>query len=85
MASENELQIVLSLIDNASAELKKITGDIKKDTADIEKASDKASKSLKDGFKDAGKELRDFRRASFAITAEIAFIGAAVKTWGAGS
>lgn len=82
MASENELQIVLTLIDNASSELKKITGDVKKDTQDIAKESDKASKSIKDGFKDAGKELHDFRKAAFAVTAEIAFIGAAVKAWG---
>jgi len=82
MANENELQIVLSLIDNASAELKKITNDVKKDTQDITKESDKASKSLKDGFKDASKELKDFRRAAYAVTIEIAFLTTAVKTWG---
>ena len=35
MAGQNELEIVLNLIDNASSELKKITEGVKKDTKDI--------------------------------------------------
>lgn len=82
MAADNELQIVLSLIDNASAQLKKITGDIKKDTEGISKESDKATKSLSEGMKESGKALKDFRREMFIVTAAIAATGFAVREWG---
>jgi len=81
MPEQNELQIILSLVDEASGKLKAITENVKKDTKDISAASDKASKSLKEGFKDAGKELKDFRRAMFAVTVEIGFIIAATREW----
>jgi len=81
MASDNELQIVLKLVDEASGKLKEITAGVKKDTQDIAKESDKASKSIKDGFKDAGKELKDFRRALYAVTAEITAIIMVTKEW----
>ena len=80
-ANQSELEIVLSLIDNASAELKKITTDIKKDTQEVSKESEKASKSLKEGMKEAGKGLKDFRREMFIVTAGIAAITVAVKAW----
>ncbi len=79
--SDNNLEIVLSLIDNASAELKKITGDIKKDTESISKESEKASKSLGEGMKEAGKGLKEFKRELFAITAGIAAITMVTKAW----
>lgn len=78
---QNELQIVLSLIDNASAQLKKITGDIKKDTQEITKVSDKASKSLGEGMKEAGKGLKEFRREIYIATAAIAAATVVSKAW----
>lgn len=81
MASENELQIVLTLIDKASAELKKITGDIKKDTSEVAKESDKANKSIQDGFKESGKELRAYRQAMLGVAAVIGSVILVSKEW----
>ncbi len=81
MASENELQIVLTLIDNASAELKKITNDVKKDTQEISKESEKAGKSLGDSMKDARKQIIDFRRQLFAAALVITTMYLAVKEY----
>ncbi len=81
MASENELQIVLTLIDNASAELKKITSDVKKDTQEISKESEKAGKSLGDSMKDARKQIIDLRRQMFAATLVITAMYLAVKEY----
>jgi len=81
MASENELQIILSLVDKASAELKKVTGEIKKDTQGVAQESDKATKSLKEGMEKAGKGLKEFRREMFAATAAIAAITVVSKAW----
>src|SRR3990172_5477326 len=72
MASENELQIVLSLIDNASAELKKITKEVKKET-------EKATKSIKEQFKEASSGLREIRQASFIAVAALGAIIASVR------
>lgn len=81
MAEQNELEIVLKLVDEASEKLKKITGDVKKDTQDISKESDKASKSIRDGMKEAGKGIKEFRREMFAATIIIASIIAVTKEW----
>ncbi len=79
MASENELQIVLTLIDNASAELKKITGEVKKETQEVTKETEKATKSIQEQFKEASSGLREIRRASFIAVAALATIIASVK------
>ncbi len=79
MANQNELEIVLTLIDNASAELKKITGDVKKDTQDITKETDKATKSIKEQFKEASAGLKDLRRTAFIAVAAIGTIIASVR------
>src|SRR3990172_8300860 len=79
MASENELQIVLSLIDNASAELKKITGEVKKETKEVTKETEKATKSIKEQFKEASSGLREIRQASFIAVAALAAIISSVR------
>ena len=81
MASDNNLEIVLSLVDKASAELKKITGEVKKDTQEIAKESEKATKTLGDGMKEAGKGLKEFRSQMFIAIATIGSITAVTKAW----
>lgn len=81
MASDNNLEIVLSLVDKASSELKKITGEVKKDTEAIGRESEKVGKSLGKGMEEAGKGLRDFRREMFIVTAGIGAITVAAKAW----
>lgn len=86
MANDNELQIILTLIDEASGKLKEITGEIKKDTAGIERASTDASskmsegaKSVREQFKEASAELKDFRRTLFLVSAALATVITTVK------
>ena len=79
MASENELQIVLSLIDNASAELKKVTGEVKKETKAITKETEKATGSIKEQFKEASSGLREIRQASFIAVAALGAIITSVR------
>jgi hypothetical protein len=88
MPSNAELNIVLKLLDQASDKLKKISGDLKNQTAGIteenkklQKQSDATGKTMQEQFRESSKQLKDFRRAMYGVTAEIAFIGAAVKVW----
>jgi hypothetical protein len=79
MASDNELQIVLTLIDNASAELKKVTGGVSEDMKKVKNSSEEAGKSIKEQFKEAGSELKDFRRSALLVTAALATIISTTK------
>lgn len=81
MPGNEDLNIVLKLIDQASAQLKGALGDAGKEADKVNKQSDKAAKSLKDNFKEAGKQLRDFKRAAFAVTITIGTIMVMTKEW----
>ena len=72
--AETELGINLTLIDNATAQIKQSMGEIQGQTKKVEEASNQAGKSIKDQFKDAGRELKDFRRTMFIVTAAFAAI-----------
>jgi len=79
--AENELQIVLTLLDKATGELKKSMGEVKKETDSVKKSSDEASKSMAEGFKDAGKQVREFRQTMLAVTLSIGVIIGVTKEW----
>jgi hypothetical protein len=88
MAGQNELEIVLKLVDEASDKLKAINADIKKDTADVTEEqkkqgdeSDKSQKKQQDGLMKTSKELKSFRRELFAVTAAIGAITLTTKAW----
>lgn len=88
MANENELQIILSLVDKASGELKRVMGDTTKAAGDVNKETEKLGKnakkstdSLKDGFKQAGKEVRDFRQMIGVASIAMAVIVGTTKVW----
>ena len=62
MATDNEMQIILTLVDNATKELKKQMGGIQKDFGDLKKSSEDAHKKTQDGFKESASQARIFRR-----------------------
>lgn len=74
MAADNELEIVLTLIDNASAELKKITGEVKKETKELGETSEKTGKTIKEQFKEANKAVLDFKKTLFLAAAALATV-----------
>ena len=82
MPGNNEdLNIILNLIDNAAEQLRNSMQGIKKETDEVQKSSQKSSKTLSEGFKEAGKQLKDFRRTMFAVAIETGFIIGATKEW----
>lgn len=76
------INIVLRLRDEASAQLKSAMSGASKEAENLNKKSSAAHKSITDGFKDAGKQIKDFRRAAFAATAVIAGVISITKEWG---
>lgn len=81
MPGSEELNIVLRLVDEASEKLKASLQGVQEETKKIKKPAEESGKSLKQNFAEAGKELRTFRRAMFAVTAEVAFIIMVTKEW----
>jgi len=88
MAGQNELEIVLKLVDEASDKLKAINADIKKDTSEITDEqkkqgdeSDKNQKKQQNGLQETSKELKNFRKEMFVVTAAIAAATTVVKVW----
>ena len=80
--ANNELEIILTAVDNATAEIKKVkesVDSVEKATQETTKATEKAGKTIKDQFKEAGAQLKDFRRTMFAVTAALAIIISTTK------
>jgi hypothetical protein len=85
--ADSELKIILSLVDEASAKLKKAMGGLKDETDGVAESnkklgeqSDKAHKTIGDGLKESTKKFKEFRREMFVITLAFAAIVGAVKT-----
>ena len=85
--ADSELKIILSLVDEASAKLKKAMDGLKEETDGVTESnkklgeqSDKAHKTLSDGLKESTKKFKEFRREMFVITLAFAAIVGAVKT-----
>lgn len=82
MAENNAaIYIVLKMIDEGTPKLKAAYEAIKKDAGDFQRKSDQATDSLNKGFKEANKQLRDFRRATLVAGIAIAAVVGATKTW----
>lgn len=86
--ADADLNIVLKLIDQASDEIKKSMQGIKKDTEgvkeetqNLKKKTDETSDSIKKGFKDAGKQVKDFRQTLLPVTIAITSLIAVTKVW----
>jgi hypothetical protein len=86
--ADTELNIILKLLDNASADIKKAMDNVKgsaegvtSETKKLGEESKKTGKTMQDQFKEAGKELRSFHKAMFALAASIAFIITTTKEW----
>lgn len=85
--ADSELKIILSLVDEASAKLKKAMGGLKDETDGVAESnkklgeqSDKTHKTIGDGLKESTKKFKEFRREMFVITLAFAAIIGAVKT-----
>ena len=72
MAENNELQIVLKLVDEASEPIKTSITGIVQEVKKVEDSGVKAGKSIQAEFKEAGKEIRDFTKTMFLLTAGMA-------------
>lgn len=75
------LNIILQLIDQASAKIKETIGDAQKAQTDLQKVSDKSSNSITKGFKDAGRAIKDFRQTLFVSSVAVAAIAGVTKEW----
>ena len=82
MASENELQIVLTAIDNASSEIQKVKSElngVEKTTGEIKKTTAETGKTIKEQFSEASKDVREFRKTIFLAAAAMAAVISTVK------
>lgn len=80
--AENQFEIILQAVNNASAEIQKVKAElngVSETTKEVTKTSDEAGKSIRTQFKEAGKELKDFRRSMLLVTAAFATIIATTK------
>jgi len=75
------LNIILKLIDEASEQLKASIGAVKKEQEDLGNKSKKSSDSVVKGFKEANKQLKDFRATMLIAGITIGAIIATTKVW----
>lgn len=71
---ENDLSITLKLIDEATAPMAQASNRIKGHFEDVERKGNSAGKTIKEQFKEAGKELRDFRQTVGMAAAALGLI-----------
>ena len=82
MASENELQIVLTAVDNATSEIQKVKSElngVEKITGEIKKTTAETGKTIKEQFSAASKDVREFRKTIFLAAAAMAAVISTVK------
>lgn len=79
--AETDLNIILKLLDQASAGIKESMAGIKTETKKVNDETEKAGKTIQQQFKDAGKELKSFRQAMLGVTIAIAVIIGVTKEW----
>lgn len=81
MAREEGIDIVLRLRDEAGQVLKGALADATKEVDKFNKTAKEAGKSVSNGFKEASKNVKTFRRDMFIVTAIIAAVIAVTKEW----
>lgn len=79
--AENNMQIILEMIDKASPEFKKVNAETIKQVKLLEGETKKASKEIDEGFRVAGKQLRDFRAQLLPVVAIIGSLVISTKEW----
>lgn len=80
--AQTELNVILKLVDEASAKIKTAMDGVKQGTDAVAKSGQDAGKKLEPfnkQLKDAGNNLRDIRRTAFIATAALATVIASVK------
>ncbi len=77
--AENDLIITLKTIDEASEPIKTSLASIRADIEKLKNKIDEAGTSIKDQFKQIGRELKDLRQAAFLFTAALGTIIAATR------
>lgn len=82
MAENNaDLNIVLKLLDEASAQIAAAMGNVKKETEDVNKKSKESSNTITKGFKEANGQLRSFKSSLLIAGIAMGGIIATTKTW----
>jgi hypothetical protein len=82
--ADNEMQIILTLIDKATADLKKVKEEIsgtQKPLNDVKKKGEETNKSLQDGFKESSSHARTFRRDVFLVVGIFSEVVAATREY----
>lgn len=79
--AEANLNIVLKLIDQASAELKSAMQGVGDETEKTGKKSDEASKKMDNGFKKASQSIRTFRKEMFVVAATIGILSVSIQEY----
>jgi hypothetical protein len=82
--ADNKMEIEVSLNDKATDGLKVVKSavdDVGKSTQDVGKKTDEATKTIEQRFRAAGKEIRDFTKALFVITAIVATVAKITGEW----
>lgn len=78
---ENRLEILLTLEDEATDKLNRAAANVKTQTKEIEATSKQATKSISEGFKEANKQIHDYRKAMLVVGVAVAGIIATTKDW----
>lgn len=81
MPSQNELEIILNLTDNASEGFKKANKEAISQINQLKAKTNETGKSVQQNFKDAGSQIRSFRQTLLPVTALIAGITLTTKAW----
>jgi hypothetical protein len=88
MASENELKIILSLVDEASGKLKESLGEVNQEagkagaaTKDFGDKSGEANKKASDGFKESASQARTFRKDVMLVISSLVMLINSVRTY----
>ena len=79
MLTGNELEILLSLRDEATPGLKRAMSDAGSEVDRLKSRTAQATNSIQQGFKDASAGLREFRKTMFLVTAALATTVASVQ------
>lgn len=81
MAENNELKIILTLVDEASAKLKSALGNTQEETKKTGTEAEKTKKSYENAFQSATKGVREFRKNLLLITIALAAIVQSVREY----
>jgi hypothetical protein len=82
--AENKIEIIIEAVDKASKEIQSLRdtiSDLEKKVDSMKKKHADAADTIEKGFKAAGKEIKDFAKAMFVVTAVIGTIAKLTSEW----